>query len=111
MKTYFYTNTLETCLPRDFLASKNEKFIHVIGCKVIYKESLVGDLMVHGDFITQQPYMDSFVCFANTYLPNYKTYDYSRCRRPSFKVWFTGMNGNDVTDLVDNFLLELMLEF
>ena len=102
-------NTLETPLPRDFLGSKNEKFIHVIGCRVVYKGSLVGDIMVHANFVNRNPSMDSFICFANEYLPVYKTYDYTNCRRPTFKVRFTDMNQNEI--IPDSFLLELMLEF
>ena len=108
VKTYFYTNTLETKLPDEFITSANKKFIHVIHCRCIYSNYLVGDIKLHASFIQRHDYMDSFVCFTNTILTKYKKYEVTR-PKPTFKIWFSDMEGNTVE--VQNFVLELMLEY
>ena len=127
VKTYFYTSTTETKLPDEFLVSKNpkfihvihcrcrynehlvgDKFIHVIHCRCRYNEHLVGDIELHASFIQRHEYRDSFVCYTNTILTKYKKYEVVR-PKPTFKVWFSDMNGEKVD--VQNFNLELMLEY
>ena len=108
IKTYFYTSTEETKLPDDFLVSKNVKYIHVLHCRCVYNEGLAGDIELHASFIQRHDYRDSFVCYTNTILTKYKKYEVVR-PRPTFKVWFTNMNGEKVD--VQNFNLELMLEY
>ena len=108
VKTYFYTNTLETKLPDEFIASKNPKFIHVIHCRCIFNDYLVGDVELHASFIQRNDYFDGFVCYTNTILTKYKKYEVTR-PRPTFKVWFTDMDGKPVD--VQRFKLELMLEY
>ena len=108
VKTYFYTSKTETKLPDEFLVSKNPKFIHVIHCRCRYNEHLVGDIELHASFIQRHDYRDSFVCYTNTILTKYKKYEVVR-PKPTFKVWFSDMNGEKVD--VQNFNLELMLEY
>ena len=108
VKTYFYTNTLETKLPDEFINSSNRKFIHVIHCRCVFNDYLVGDAELHASFIQRNDYFDSFVCFTNTILTKYKKYEVTR-PRPTFKVWFSDMEGNPIE--VQNFMLELMLEY
>ena len=107
-KTYFYTSTRETKLPDEFLTSPNRKFIHVMHCRCVYNEHLVGDSELHASFIQRHDYRDSFVCYTNTILTKYKKYEVNR-PRPTFRVWFTDMNGNEVD--IQTFNLELMLEY
>ena len=107
-KTYFYTNTLETTLPDEFINSKNQKFIHVIHCRCKYNDYLVGDIKLHASFIQRHDYMDSFVCFTNTILTKYKKDEVTR-PKSTFTIWFSDMDGNTVG--VQNFILELMLEY
>ena len=108
IKTYFYTSTEETKLPDEFLVSKNVKFIHVLHCRCVYNEGLAGDIELHASFIQRHDFRDSFVCYTNTILTKYKKYEVVR-PKPTFKVWFTNMNGEKVD--VQNFNLELMLEY
>ena len=108
IKTYFYTSTEETKLPDEFLVSKNVKYIHVLHCRCVYNEGLAGDIELHASFIQRHDFRDSFVCYTNTILTKYKKYEVVR-PKPTFKVWFTNMNGEKVD--VQNFNLELMLEY
>jgi len=86
---------------------------------------LVGDMQLHASSIQRDGYMDDFVCFTNTVLTKYKKYAFSG-NRPDFRVWFTDMNGDPVTDMNTreaglrpegantegvNFVLELMPEY
>ena len=109
MKTYLWTNTYETQFPQDFLASKNKKFIVVEQCKASYKHVLVGDVILHANFIQRDHYMNYACCFVNEE-PNRETAKYEIYSfQPSFKVWFSDMAGNDVSNDVDNFALRLLL--
>ena len=76
--------------------------------RCVYNEGLAGDIELHASFIQRHDYRDSFVCYTNTILTKYKKYEVVR-PRPTFKVWFTNMNGEKVD--VQNFNLELMLEY
>ena len=108
VKTYFYTNTAETKLPDEFLTSKKPKYIHVLHCRCVYGDCLVGDVELHASFIQRNDYFDSFVCYTNTILTKYKKYQVTN-PRPTFKVWFTDMEGKKVD--VQRFKLEMMLEY
>jgi hypothetical protein len=109
-KTYLSTNTLETEFPSDFLSSTNDKFITVMNCRCIYIDYLVADVQLHVDFIERSQYMDSFCIFTNTIMTKYKKYQVLHPRR-KFKIWFTDMAGHDITNLIQSFVLELMLTF
>ncbi len=107
-KTYFYTDSLTTKLPDEFIYSRNPKSIQVIHCRCIFNEYLVGDMELHASFIQRNAYFDSFVCYTNTVLTKYKKYEYSGSQ-PNFTVWFTNMDGTKVTPT--NFKLELLLTY
>jgi hypothetical protein len=109
-KTYLNTNTLETNFPNDFLSSTNAKFITVMNCRCIYLDYIVADVQLHADFIERDQYIDSFCIFVNTIMTKYKKYQVLRPRR-TFKIWFTDMQGHDITHLISAFVLELMLTF
>ncbi len=108
VKTYFYTNELTTTLPNAFVYSKNPRFIEVIHCRAKYKDYLVGDIKMHSTFIQRDGYMDNFVMFINTILTKYKKYEYTGTKS-TFTLNFTDMNGNDVSDDIDEFVLEMLL--
>ena len=107
-KTYFHTNTEVSKFPIDFLGSKNEKIIQVKWCRALYNGKLVGDILVHADFVQRDPYLDHFICFTNTsdsqkYIAKYNYVG----TKPEFRVWFTDMSGNNIN--VDSFVLSLLL--
>lgn len=115
-KTYFYVNgagnspskCYERSFPHEFVFSKNPKFIHVIHCRGIFSNALVGDVMLHASFVERDNYLDSFICFTNTVLCKYKKYEVTHVK-DKFKVWFTDLTNNPID--VQQFVLELMLEY
>jgi len=108
VKTYFYVTTSTTQWPMTFNTSLRPKFIHVIHCRAVYQDYMVGDLQLHASFIQRDGFMDDFVCFTNTVLTKYKKYAFNG-NRPDFRVWFTDMNGDPIAAVT--FVLELMLEY
>ena len=106
-KTYFWTNTLENEFPPDFMASSNPKYIVVEQCKALYSGKLIGDIVLHADFIERDHYLDYACCFVNEQ-PNRDTakYEYKGYRK-NFKLWFTDMQQNPID--VDCFMLRLLL--
>ena len=108
-KTYFWVNQYENTFPPEFIASKNQKYIVVEECKAKYKSKLVGDVILHADFILRDHYMDYACCFINEEA-NRDTakYEYNSYK-PTFKLWFTDLEGNDVNDDIDAFALRMLL--
>ena len=107
-KTYLHTSSYTTKFPIDFVQSKRNKQIQVKWCKALYNGKLVGDVMVHADFVQRDGYLDNFICFTNTgeaqkYIAKYNYVG----TNPQFTVWFTDMAGNDIS--VDSFVLSLLL--
>jgi hypothetical protein len=107
-KTYFVTDQLVNKFPIEFTSSKNRKYIVVQHCRCIYNEYLTGDIQVHADFIQRNHYLDYFACFTNTIMTKYKKFEFIGSQ-PGFTIWFTNMSGEDMTDRVSNFVLELLL--
>ena len=115
-KTYFYvqgagdspSKYYERKWPHEFMFSKNPKYIHVIHCRCIFSNALVGDFMLHASFVERDNYLDSFICFTNTVLCKYKKYEVNHVK-DHFRIWFTDLNGNLIN--VQQFVLELMLEY
>ena len=106
-KTYYWTNTKENSFPPDFIASKNERYIVVEQCKALYNQKLIGDIILHADFIERDHYMDYACCFVNEQ-PNRDTAKYEYLGYKSkFNLWFTDMAGNKID--VDCFMLRLLL--
>ncbi len=108
MKSYFYTSSLETKLPHEFVYSENPKYIIVIHCRAIYADSMVGDIKMHASFIERNRYDNGFCIFTNTILTKYKKYEIKR-RDPSFTLNFTDMNGQSIDP--QSFTLELLLVY
>ena len=106
-KTYYWTNQLDNEFPPDFMASKNKRFIVVEQCKALYSGKLIGDIVLHADFIERDHYLDYACCFVNEQ-PNRDTakYEYKGYRK-NFKLWFTDMKMNTIN--VDSFMLRLLL--
>ena len=109
-KIYLHTSDLNTKFPHVFVASKNPRTIQVKWCRALYNGKLVGDIMVHADFVQRDYYLDHFICFTNTgdsqkYIAKY---DYLGTT-PDFNVWFTDIAGNSID--VDGFVLSLLLTF
>ena len=106
-KTYYWTNQLDNEFPPDFMASKNKRFIVVEQCKALYSGKLIGDIVLHADFIERDHYLDYACCFVNEQ-PNRDTakYEYKGYRK-NFKLWFTDMKMNTIN--VDCFMLRLLL--
>ena len=50
-KTYFWTNSLQTDSTPKFVASKNKRYIVIEQCKAIHNDTLIGDVILHADFI------------------------------------------------------------
>ena len=51
--------------PPEFIASRNSKWIVIEECKAIFKNQLVGDVLLHADFIHRDHYLDYSCCFVN----------------------------------------------
>ena len=75
-KTYFYVqgagyspnNYYERKWPHELVFSKNPKFIHVMHCRCLFSNAMIGDVMLHALFVERDNYFDSFICFTNTVL-------------------------------------------
>lgn len=108
-KTYFWVNQFENTFPPEFIASKNKKWIVVEECKAQYKGSLVGDVILHADFVIRDHYMDYACCFINEEA-NRDTakYEYTSSRQ-TFRLWFSDLKGNSVDADIDAFALRLLL--
>ena len=64
-KTYLWTNTYNTPFPPEFVSSKNKRYIIIEQCKAIYNDTLIGDVIMHADFIERDHYCDYSACFVN----------------------------------------------
>lgn len=105
-KTYFWTNQNENSFPPEFVASRNQKFIIVEECKATLRDVLVGDVILHADFINRDHYMDYACCFVNEVANRHSKYEYSNYKS-TFKVWFTDLKGNAVE--IEAFALRMLL--
>ena len=106
-KTYYWTNKTKNEFPPDFVASKNKRYIIVEQVKALYNNTLIGDIILHADFIERDHYLDYACCFVNEQ-PNKDTakYEYKGYRK-DFNLWFTDMKMNPID--VDCFCLRLLL--
>ncbi len=107
MKTYLWTNTYKSTFPPEFIASKNRRYIVVEQCKAIINEQLVGDVIMHADFIERDAYLDHSCCFVNEQ-PNKDTakYEYTGYKQ-HFNIWFTDMMQQIIKP--ETFTLRLLL--
>ena len=110
VKTYFATNTLESNFPPEFINARGKKYIVVRSCvATINNGYIVSDLCLHADFIMRDAYLDHFVDFVNVVDSGSKPpkYEYPENGKKSFKVWFSDLQGNEITP--DAFILKLLL--
>ena len=106
-KTYFWTNQTKNNLPAEFVASQNRKWIVVEECKAILNDTLIGDVIMHADFIQRDHFLDYSCCFVNEEA-NRDTAKYEIIGfLPTFKVWFTDLLQNPVEPQA--FTLRLLL--
>ena len=111
-KRYLVTNTEITDLPQEFINSKNKRYIHFMHSRLILNNALIGDITIHGDFITDLPYLNNFISFVNVDISKRKKWEILHNPR-QIKLWFQDLQGN-IIDLTANngqFVTELMLEF
>ena len=111
VKTYYATDTLHSEFPPEFVSAIGEKYIEVRLCWATVNNILVGDLMLHADFIKRDTYLDHFVNIVNVINNGASPdkYSYPECSSKDFNVWFTDLKGNKVD--VDAFVLKLLLVY
>ena len=120
-KTYFWISK-ETCtpvssspgvwsctLPPEFIACRKPKWIVIEECKATFKSALVGDVIMHADFIQRDHYLDYACCFVNEDRRDLAKYEIAPgfCP-PTFKIWFTDLHG-EIVD-VDAFVVRAQLQ-
>ena len=91
-KTYFLTDTLETQLPVDFVNSTNKRYIEVHPCYIERTQKDVDKMekaiLMHGDFVWRDAYIDHALCICNEWRTKYKKYEF-RSNSDTMKLWFT----------------------
>ena len=119
VKTYFWvskqsaeTNTdnikFTFRFPPEFVASRNPKYIVVEECKATFKNQLVGDVILHADFIHRDHFLDYSCCFVNEEANrNTAKYELNCCMKPTFSLWFTDLHG-DIVEM-DEFVFRSLL--
>ena len=108
-KTYFWVNQFNNKFPPEFIASKNKKYIVIEQCKAKYKDVLVGDVIMHADFIIRDHYLDYACCFVNEEAnKDAAKYEYNSFKS-DFKIWFSDMKGNNVDADIDAFIVRMLL--
>ena len=111
VKTYYCTSDSHSEFPPEFVSAIGEKYIEVRLCWATVNNTLVGDLMLHADFIKRDAYLDHFVNIVNVINGGASPdkYAYPECSSKDFNVWFTDLKGNRVD--VDAFVLKLLLVY
>ena len=109
VKTYFATSQSENEFPPEFVNARGQKYIVVRLCWATVDNYLVGDLMLHADWIKRDAYLDHFVNIVNVINSADKPdkYEYPECGPKNFRLWFTDLKNNVVTP--DAFVLKLLL--
>ena len=94
--------------PPEFIASRNPKWIVIEECKAIMKDALVGDVILHADFIHRDHYLDHACCFVNEEAnKDTAKYELDSQLRKQFKLWFTDLHNNPVE--LDAFVFRSLL--
>ena len=111
-KLYFITNTTSTELPPEFVNATTKRWIHVINIKLISATTggLILNTSAHGDFITNRPYRNGFLCFCNEQLDKRKKWEITHTIN-QVTLHFEDFNGNIINPSLYKFTAELMLEF
>ena len=93
--------------PPEFTASRNPKLIIIEECKAIFKNQLVGDVVLHADFIHRDHYLDYACCFVNEEAnKDTAKYEYNT-NVATFTLWFTDLHGEMVD--MDGFVFRSLL--
>ena len=93
--------------PPEFVASRNPKWIVIEECKAIFKNQLVGDVLLHADFIHRDHYLNYACCFVNEEAnKDTAKYEYNS-NVARFELWFTDLHGNHVD--MDGFVFRSLL--
>ena len=94
--------------PPEFIASRNSKWIVIEECKAIFKNQLVGDVLLHADFIHRDHYLDYSCCFVNEEAnKDTAKYEYDNTTDATFKLRFTDLHG-ELVDM-DAFVFSALL--
>ena len=94
--------------PPELIASRNPKWIVIEECKATMKDALVGDVLLHADFIHRDHYLDYACCFVNEEAnKDTAKYELDSQIRQSFKLWFTDLHG-EIVDM-DAFVFRALL--
>ena len=101
------SQTFTFTFPPEFIASRNNKWIVIEECKAIFKNQLVGDVLLHADFIHRDHFLDYSCCFVNEEAnKDTAKYEYNSTK-PIFKLWFTDLHG-EIVDM-DAFVFRALL--
>lgn len=122
VKTYFWisketaqnnsdtTTVFNYTFPPEFIASRNPKWIVVEQCKATFKSQLVGNVIMHADFIHRDHFLDYSCCFVNEEAnKDTAKYEYDNTTDRTFKIWFTDLHGEMVD--MDAFVVRMLLIF
>ena len=94
--------------PPEFIASRNPKWIVIEECKATMKDTLIGNVILHADFIHRDHYLDYACCFVNEEAnKDAAKYELDAQTRTTFKLWFTDLHG-EIVDL-DAFVFRSLL--
>ena len=94
--------------PPEFIASRNPKWIIIEECKATMKDALVGDVILHADFIHRDHYLDYACCFVNEEAnKDTAKYELDSQLRKQFRLWFTDLH-NEIVEL-DAFVFRSLL--
>ena len=101
------SQTFTFTFPPEFIASRNPKWIVIEECKAIFKNQLVGDVLLHADFIHRDHFLDYACCFVNEEAnKDTAKYEYNSTKSV-FKLWFTDLHG-EIVDM-DAFIFRALL--
>ena len=101
------SQTFTFTFPPEFIASRNQKWIVIEECKAIFKNQLVGDVLLHADFIHRDHFLDYACCFVNEEAnKDTAKYEYNSTKAV-FKLWFTDLHG-EIVDM-DAFIFRALL--
>ena len=94
-KTYFLTNKCENKFPLEFINSTNTKYIEVHPCYIsnivnLKPKQYEKNILMHGDFVQRDFYVDHALCFCNDKRSKYKKYEY-RGQKDTFNLSFTSI--------------------
>ena len=94
--------------PPELVASRNPKWIVIEECKATLKDALVGDVILHADFIHRDHYLDYACCFVNEEAnKDTAKYELDSQLHKTFKLWFTDLH-NDIVEM-DAFVFRSLL--